>query len=648
MKIVKYFILFFLIFIRCDVINASYDNTYDESVNYVEDYIKDFKNYERFLYFNNNKFGISENGLYEDDDFTYGGFINKIEYDVIGKTNSYLYDGSEYFSMSKSGANIFAVPDSYKNNSEKSGLRVTEFIKPRTKVIGTGSYTNPWQFTTLGVFVRYDENKGMSNVIDNIALEEGDIHYIKDYIPERENYAFSGWKLDRSEGIGTYFSGDSYEAYADTTFYAAWRKIHKVSYDLNGGSGVSTNTFDVIDGEYHIIDSIAPTREGYTFMGWSTSSSTTANYTSGNSYKVSADTTFYAVWKKYYTVKYNANGGSGADSTIYKVNEGDTYTITSVVPTASDSTNYTFAGWATSSTGSVVYKKSQSGVSVTSDLVLYAVYVPYVAQVVGGSKYTSLASAISAISSSGTIKLLKNMSKSENVTIPSGKTITINLNSKTAKGKITNQGSLTISNGTYTNSGNIFVNTGTLTISSGTYTSSGNAAISNTTGNVNVNGGNITGSTYGISNTSGIVRVYGGTVTGSTYGIYGTGSNNIYVGNSGSTLSTSSPKVSGGSYGVYMSSSSLGFYFYNGVISGTASTPYSGSVTKRSSYKISTSKSGSYYNSTLYYSSSSSSSSGGSSGGCSCCCGSGPCSCTSTCSGGSCSTTETCHYGDCS
>lgn len=570
MKIIRYFVLFFLIFIGCDVINASYDNTYDESVNYVEDYIKDFKNYERFLYFNNNKFGISENGLYEDDDFTYGGFINKIEYDVIGKTNSYLYDGSEYFSMSKSGANIFAVPDSYKNNSEKSGLRVTEFIKPRTKVIGTGSYTNPWQFTTLGVFVRYDENKGMSNVIDNIALEEGDIHYIKDYIPERENYAFSGWKLDRSEGMGTYFVGNSYSVYADTTFYAAWRKIHKVSYDLNGGSGVDTSTFDVIDGEYHTIDSIKPAKEGHAFLGWSTSSSSsTASYITGNSYKV------------------------------------------------------------------------------TSDLVLYAIYAPYVAEVVGGNKYISLSDAISAISSSGTINLLKNMSKSENATIPSGKTITINLNSKTAKGKITNQGSLTISNGTYTNSGNIFVNTGTLTISSGTYTSSGNAAISNTTGNVNVNGGAITGSTYGISNTSGIVRVYGGTVTGSTYGIYGTGSKNIYVGNSSSTLSTSSPKVSGGSYGVYMSSSSLGFYFYNGVISGTASTPYSGSVTKRSSYKISTSKSGSYYNSTLYYSSSSSS--GGSSGGSSGCgCGSGPCHCTSTCSNGNCSTTVTCYYGDCS
>ena len=72
-----------------------------------------------------------------------------------------------------------------------------------------------------------------------------------------------------------------------------------------------------------------------------------------------------------YTVSYNANGGSGAPGSQTKY-YGKSITITSSKPTR---THYTFAGWATSSSGSVAYKPG-STYSSNSSVTLYAKWTP--------------------------------------------------------------------------------------------------------------------------------------------------------------------------------------------------------------------------------------------------------------------------------
>ena len=48
-----------------------------------------------------------------------------------------------------------------------------------------------------------------------------------------------------------------------------------------------------------VTSSTVPTRSGYKFLGWSTSSTaTTATYTAGGSYTANAAATLYAVWQK--------------------------------------------------------------------------------------------------------------------------------------------------------------------------------------------------------------------------------------------------------------------------------------------------------------------------------------------------------------
>ena len=74
-------------------------------------------------------------------------------------------------------------------------------------------------------------------------------------------------------------------------------KIFTVSYNGNGGSGVpSSQRKDY--GTDIVISSTTPTRNGYEFLGWSTSSvATSATYKAGDNYAINASNTLYAVWK---------------------------------------------------------------------------------------------------------------------------------------------------------------------------------------------------------------------------------------------------------------------------------------------------------------------------------------------------------------
>lgn len=74
-------------------------------------------------------------------------------------------------------------------------------------------------------------------------------------------------------------------------------------YNANGGSGApSTQSYTGTSTSSHsfTVSSSTPTRSGYTFLGWSTSSSaTSASYQAGTAYSFNYGTTqLYAVWKQ--------------------------------------------------------------------------------------------------------------------------------------------------------------------------------------------------------------------------------------------------------------------------------------------------------------------------------------------------------------
>ena len=80
---------------------------------------------------------------------------------------------------------------------------------------------------------------------------------------------------------------------------------YTISYNANGGSGApssQTKTYGV----NLTLSSTIPTRSGYTFLGWSESSSaTSATYASGGTFTSNKATTLYAVWKLQIVYIYN-------------------------------------------------------------------------------------------------------------------------------------------------------------------------------------------------------------------------------------------------------------------------------------------------------------------------------------------------------
>ena len=196
--------------------------------------------------------------------------------------------------------------------------------------------------------------------------------------PTRSGYTFKGWSTSKYATTATYASGGNYTANASATLYAVWEEnapvTYNVSYNANGGSGAPSSQTKT-HGVSLTLSSTKPTRSGYTFLGWSTSSTATSpTYYAGGSYTTNASTTLYAVWSKNaattYTVSFNANGGSGAPSSVTKTN-GVTLYLPTTEPYRS---NYEFLGWSTSSTATSPTYYSGGSFTRNANTTLYAVW----------------------------------------------------------------------------------------------------------------------------------------------------------------------------------------------------------------------------------------------------------------------------------
>lgn len=154
---------------------------------------------------------------------------------------------------------------------------------------------------------------------------------------------------------------------------------YTVKYNANGGSGAPSSQTKYY-GKTLTLSKTKPPHTGYTFKGWATSASGSVAYASGASYTTNASVTLYAVWQaNTYTVKYNANGGTGAPSSQTKT-YGVTLTLSSTKPTRASETDdgvtttYTFKGWATSSTATTVAYVAGAKYTANASVTLYAVW----------------------------------------------------------------------------------------------------------------------------------------------------------------------------------------------------------------------------------------------------------------------------------
>ena len=138
--------------------------------------------------------------------------------------------------------------------------------------------------------------------------------------------------------------------------------INEFGNYASSGSGTVTGTYD-ISGNGAATKSVNVAFQNYE-CDWQ------GNITSSKSNSISLSVNVPA-WTSY-TVKYNANGGSGApgDQTKWK---DQALTLSSTVPSR---TGHTFKGWATSASGSVAYSAGGS-YTANANVTLYAVWQAY-------------------------------------------------------------------------------------------------------------------------------------------------------------------------------------------------------------------------------------------------------------------------------
>ena len=193
--------------------------------------------------------------------------------------------------------------------------------------------------------------------------------------PNKTGYTFDVWVDDVKNKVTSEKIVEE-----DLKLYATWTaNTYTVKFDSNGGNGTMDSPTFTYDKEEPLTAN-AFTRTGYTFAGWATSKDGNVVYADKESVKNlksenNATITLYAQWTaNTYTVKFNANGGSGT-MTAQTFTYGTEQALTANAFTRED---YTFAGWAVKADGTATYADMAKVKNLTSEnkatVTLYAVW----------------------------------------------------------------------------------------------------------------------------------------------------------------------------------------------------------------------------------------------------------------------------------
>ena len=123
----------------------------------------------------------------------------------------------------------------------------------------------------------------------------------------------------------TGFSPSSADDYSPYLSLPTIKRTYTVSYNANGGTGApasQTKTYGV----NLTLSSTTPTRAGYTFKGWATSSTGAVAYPAGGTYTANSAITLYAVWEllgnvrmeSYSAIRCDASGNADDEGTYGK------------------------------------------------------------------------------------------------------------------------------------------------------------------------------------------------------------------------------------------------------------------------------------------------------------------------------------------
>ena len=340
-------------------------------------------------------------GTFENNYYGYGN--------IVGKPirTGYTFDGWE---ITSGGGNI-----EYFGSADKYGYKTDTFIdisRPTAwpyymyngKYAGNVTITAKWIANTYTV--KYDPNKP-SNATNNVLGSMADTSHTYDASKSlRANaYSLTGWRFagwaETANGAAKYTDKQSVKNLTSTdggsvTLYAVWTaNTYTVKYNANKPSTASVNVSGTMADTSHTYDTASNLRAnaysltGWRFAGWAETANGAVKYTNGQSIKNLTTTnggtvTLYAKWTaNTYTVKYNSNKPSTASASVTGSMADTSYTYDvaqNLRANAYSLIGWRFTGWATSSSGAIVYTDKQSVKNLTATnegiVTLYAKWSP--------------------------------------------------------------------------------------------------------------------------------------------------------------------------------------------------------------------------------------------------------------------------------
>ena len=190
------------------------------------------------------------------------------------------------------------------------------------------------KYLTFSVKYNIGTSSNNENILYNKTIKEPSS-------PIKNGYNFLGWYKDKEFTQKWNFAQD--KCYGNVELYSKFSPInYSITYDLNEGTTSSPNYYN-IESDFTLTN---PTRNGYSFTGWSGTGLTGENnlevkIDAGNT----GERTYTAHWSKNtYTLNFDLNGGV-ADYVTGNKNiqfDIDSTITTNGIPSK---TGYTFSGW---------------------------------------------------------------------------------------------------------------------------------------------------------------------------------------------------------------------------------------------------------------------------------------------------------------
>ncbi len=402
-RIIRFLIV--LLFMVPVVLSAS---TYDTEVGNAnqllnkENYVHTYDKY--IVHGTDIKFEFSNGTNKVNSSFTNGGFISMDEFNLTQRRgSSYLFEGVEFWTLSKDGENVYAI--TYNDmNTAKSKLsnfngRVTEFVNPNVTVHGEGKLNNPWTFDAIYRVSAKTDNR-------YATIESGNNAYVKGGCTTNECTAQI--KITPKTGY-RYIANDCDGLYDETTKIFSVNNVKRDTVcNVTFGKGIFVVTLEgatpskiyLKHGENYYkdfrlneiirkLDSVQE-KTGYKFIGYYYNNQKVINgnhegnsddnrkilYESVTGKYITSDVTLPRSWEaKEYKVEFNCNSGVGLVQTqLIKYDEQ--FTLTSDV---CQKAGYSQVGWNTDPQGRgeswTVETKTDITWKIDDNVKLYAVWM---------------------------------------------------------------------------------------------------------------------------------------------------------------------------------------------------------------------------------------------------------------------------------